>query len=113
MLTTLLLCLVCFRVDGLVYRRHGFKHHADLENTVCPTQEILGTQSEDSRIHCSVMCAQNNECRRFMYNDDLKECVLCRGKYFSTQEFRSVSGYRHYSDQTSRPFSFSLSDHNL
>ena len=100
----LVLYVILFSTNGRA--KHGFRHHPELLNTVCPPQDIVFTLTLQSRVHCSVVCSQTNTCRNFMFNDNSKDCVICRGRYFEYQEPTAASGYRYYSDLTSRSISY-------
>lgn len=81
--------------------QHAFKHQTAFKNTVCPSEDIVTTLMLQSRLQCSVVCRQMSTCRKFMFNDNTKDCVICRGMYFKIHEFEAATGYRHYSDLTS------------
>ena len=102
----IVLCLLVFSTVGQV--QHAFRHHTGLINTVCPSEDIVTTLTLQSRLQCSVVCRQTSTCRRFMFDDSTKDCVICRGRYFETEEFETATGYRHYSDLTSTSTLFIL-----
>ena len=82
--------------------QHAFQHHPEFVNKICPPENIITTLTLESRLECSVICKRTGTCRKFMFNGSTKVCVICRGMYFGAQDFPTASGYRHYSDITSK-----------
>ena len=99
---------VYFRtVNGQLYENHKFTRHQELQNHICPTQDIVMATTLDSSVLCAVTCTRVSACRSSAYKKDTKECVLCRGPYSTSSELLSADGYRFYSDITSKSmFSF-------
>lgn len=88
--------------SGLLYPKHIFAHNQALVNTVCPSKDVVLNVTLESGIHCSAMCTRTGTCRSFMYNRDLKQCVLCRETFSSSGELTNANGFQLYSDTTSK-----------